>query len=184
MNREDLGLGLLIVVALVGGYAMQWAGQPPQYLTHGMDAYQPPPDVVVELPAPVVDVSEDVRKKLDRLERMLEETQHYARRMNDQGVNVASIEGTDATDMLNQHAAEGLDAAGIRAALGMSAATLDAQLSTIDSYIDTEIASILVDTDTVVDVDEIIKGILASDVASTETFCTIGGTTRVTGCPP
>jgi hypothetical protein len=47
------------------------------------------------------------------------------------GVNVTLIEGVDATDQLDAHAAAGLDAAGVRAALGMSSANLDTQLAAL-----------------------------------------------------
>lgn len=63
------------------------------------------------------------------------------------GVNVTQIEGVDATDQLDAHAAAGLDAAGVRAALGMSSANLDTQLSTIAGYVDTEVAAIKAKTD-------------------------------------
>ena len=49
------------------------------------------------------------------------------------GVNVTQIEGVDATDQLDAHAAAGLDAAGVRAALGLASANLDTQLSALQS---------------------------------------------------
>jgi hypothetical protein len=49
------------------------------------------------------------------------------------GVNVTQIEGVDATDQLDAHAAAGLDAAGVRAAVGLASANLDTQLSGIQS---------------------------------------------------
>jgi hypothetical protein len=52
------------------------------------------------------------------------------------GVDVATIEGVDATDQLDAHAAAGLDAAGVRAAIGMSSANLDTQLAAIQSDTD------------------------------------------------
>jgi hypothetical protein len=63
------------------------------------------------------------------------------------GVNVTQIEGVDATDQLDAHAAAGLDAAGVRAAIGLASANLDTQLSTIDTVVD----AILVDTGTTLD---------------------------------
>lgn len=56
-------------------------------------------------------------------------------------VNVLSIEGVDATDQLDAHAAAGLDAAGVRTAIGLASANLDTQLSAIDDYVDTEVAT-------------------------------------------
>jgi hypothetical protein len=52
------------------------------------------------------------------------------------GVNVTQIEGVDATDQLDAHAAAGLDAAGIRAAVGLASANLDTQLAAIESQTD------------------------------------------------
>jgi hypothetical protein len=80
------------------------------------------------------------------------------------GVDVLTIEGADATDQLDAHAAAGLDAAGTRAALGLSSANLDTQLSAIDDYVDTEVAAILVDTGTTLDdlIDTEIAAILSN----------------------
>jgi hypothetical protein len=44
------------------------------------------------------------------------------------GVDVSTIEGVDATDQLDTHAAAGLDAAGVRSAIGLGSANLDTQL--------------------------------------------------------
>jgi hypothetical protein len=63
------------------------------------------------------------------------------------GVNVTQIEGVDATDQLDAHAAAGLDAAGVRAAVGLASANLDTQLSATKTVVD----AILVDTGTTLD---------------------------------
>jgi hypothetical protein len=145
VNREDLGLGLLIVVALAGGYAMQWAGQPPQYLTHGMDAYQPPPDVVVELPAPVVDVSEDVRAALKRLENKLETrgaTFYSDARAVPLGGYLRGYECPEGeTCVINAVYDDIPTAAEIANALSaVDVATISA-IDAVDNYVDTEIAT-------------------------------------------
>jgi hypothetical protein len=65
------------------------------------------------------------------------------------GVDVLTIEGTDATDQLDAHAAAGLDAAGVRAAVGLASANLDTQLTNIDNFVDTEVAALVTTVDTV-----------------------------------
>jgi hypothetical protein len=88
-----------------------------------------------------------------------------------EGVDVTTIEGTDATDQLDAHAAAGLDAAGVRAAVGLNSANLDTQLATIDQNVD----DIEVDTGTTLQAE--LDGIQADteDIQSRIPAALVGG---------
>jgi hypothetical protein len=81
------------------------------------------------------------------------------------GVDVDTIEGLDATDQLDTHAAAGLDAAGVRSALGLASANLDTQLSTIDNYVDSEVAALVTAVDVI---DNFLDSEIAAILANTD----------------
>jgi hypothetical protein len=90
------------------------------------------------------------------------------------GVDVLTIEGTDATDQLDTHAAAGLDAAGVRAALGLASANLDTQLSTIDNYVDSEVAALVTALGVV---DDFLDSEIAAILANTDAILVDTSTT-------